>query len=89
MKVNVPLAITSNQIIDIFNQISKSQSFEIIENDQNGAMSVHKGGQSTISRMLTNCYSLTGYVSGQSQEEGSAVEGGHGSVAPTMSVVRL
>jgi hypothetical protein len=54
MKVNVPLALTSNKIFEIFTQVSKATSFEIIEMEQSIATAVNKEPFS-IRKMLLNC----------------------------------
>ena len=54
MKVNVPLALSSNKIFEIFGQVSKLQDFEIIEMEQSIATAVYKEPYS-IKQMLLKC----------------------------------
>ena len=54
MKVNVPLALTSNKVFEMFSLLSKSTSFEIIEMEQSIATAVNKEPFS-IRKMLLNC----------------------------------
>lgn len=54
MKVNVPLAFTSNKIFELFTQVSKNTKFEIIEMEQSIATAVNKEPFS-IRKLLLNC----------------------------------
>lgn len=42
MKVNIPLAISGNDVFEIFTSICKGQRFQVIEMDQNIATAVNK-----------------------------------------------
>lgn len=61
MKINVPLAVTSRTIFDLFNSLSRQYGFEVIENDQQFATSVHRGDSSySISKMFKGCIPFQG-----------------------------
>lgn len=54
LKLNVPLALSSNEIFEVFVGISKNQKFQIIEMEQGTATAVNKE-QFSIKRMFMRC----------------------------------
>lgn len=96
MKVNVPLAVTSRTIFDLFNQLSRQYGFEVIENDQHFATSVHRGDSSySISKIFKGCipFQAVGQT-GDHQElvDDVSFEGQRASIAqqqPTLTAIRM
>jgi hypothetical protein len=85
LKINVPLAMTSHVIFEMFNSISRQNGFEVIENDQSFATSVHKGDNSKFSKLFSSCNPFSSFTgaSGDAQElvEDLSFEGQRSSVA--------
>ena len=54
LKVNVPLALSTNDIFEIFSNVSRKESFQVIEMEQSIATAVNKEPFS-IKRMFLRC----------------------------------
>ena len=54
MKLNVPLALTSSEIFEVFSYVSKNKSFQIIEMESNLATAVNKEPFS-LKRLFLRC----------------------------------
>lgn len=97
LRVNVPLAITSGQIIDHFNSLARSHNFEVIESDSQVSMAIHRGDPNfSLSSLFKNCIPFTLSVSHgdhqQLNEEASNFESQRTQVSasqPTVTAVRI
>lgn len=54
-KINVPLAVGSNKVHSIFQNVCRQTNFEVVEVEMTMATAVHKGDGFSFSKMFMNC----------------------------------